>query len=405
MRILIVAARFPYPLYRADNLTVYRFIKYLAQRHEIDLAALDTTGDADRYTDELRPYCNEIRIARLTRVRSWWNSLRALASTQPLQLAYFYSPELDRTVRELVQATRYDLLYAHTIRAARYIDHFSDVPRVLAMQISMTLHYRRLRDHTTHWFWKHLYQLEHRRLRSYEPAVASRFSKVMLISGHDSTEIARTAPLGNVFYNPHGVDHETFSPDPAVEKEPYTMVFHGHMATMSNVDAVTNFCRSVFPAIRDAVPQAQLYVVGIKPPPSVVRLGNDPAITVTGFVDRPVDYIRKAWVSVDPLRVGAGQQNKVLEAMSAGLPVVATPVANEGIKAVDGENIVIAELGKDFADRVIELMNNEGQRVRLGNAARKFILDNWTWEKHLDELDQMFEELVGEHSEGNSLAG
>jgi len=400
MRILFVAPRFPYPLYRADSLTVYKFIRYFSQRHEIDLAALDTTGRAARHREALEPFCRDIRIVRLRRLHSYQNTFRALFGRQPLQNAYFHSPRLMSEVAGLMEKNHYDLLYAYTIRAAQYIEGCSALPRVLAMQISMTLHYRRLRDHTKHWFYKPIYWVEHHRLQPYEPAVASKFSRVMLISKHDADEIRKTAPLTNVFYNPHGVDVEKFSPDATVAKEPNTLIFHGHMATRSNVDAIVHFVQTQWPAIRKAVPDARLYVVGIRPPRAVVALGKaDPSVVVTGFVERPVEYLRKVSVSVDPLRVGAGLQNKVLEAMAVGLPVVATPVANEGIGAVAGENIEIARLDRGFTEQVITLLQNPSRCEELGRAARAFILEHWTWEHYLGQLERMFEQVVAEHKQ------
>ena len=145
------------------------------------------------------------------------------------------------------------------------------------------------------------------------------------------------------------------------------------------------------------MPDVTWTVVGTNPAPEVAALAADAAVTVTGRVPDLRDYLNRAQVAIDPLRVGAGLQNKVLEGMATGLPMVITSVANEGIQASHPDTLLIADEPDMFAQRVVELLQDADKRRRLGEAARAFIIEYWSWEKHFEDLETVLGELVLEH--------
>jgi len=117
---------------------------------------------------------------------------------------------------------------------------------------------------------------------------------------------------------------------------------------------------------------------------------------VTGEVPDPADYIARATVCINPMRAGAGMQNKLIEFLGSGKPVVATSVANEGIGGTAGEHLLIADAAEDFAAKVVHLLRHPEERARLGAAARAFILRSWTWEHHYYNLEADMLEALGE---------
>ena len=110
-------------------------------------------------------------------------------------------------------------------------------------------------------------------------------------------------------------------------------------------------------------------------------------ISVTGEVDDPADFIASAAVCVNPMQAGAGMQNKLLEYLAMAKPVVATSVANEGIGARPGEDLAIADDAEDFGTAVVGLLRDPDQRRQLGQAARAYVLRDWTWEGHFLKLE------------------
>ncbi len=393
MNIVIVAPRFPYPLDKGDRLTIYHMLRFFSQRHSVSLVCFLEPDQDAAWVEKVEPFCQEIVMIPLNRWRAYANCVGGVAGRTPLQLRYYDDPAMHRAVADVVERLQPDLLYAHTIRMGQYIEPYSPIPRVLAMQISMTLNYRRLAEQAKGLHERAFHTLEYRKVRAFEGEYAQRFDKVMLISPHDLRAIERDRPE-NVFYSPHGVDFEYFSPDESIVKEPSSIIFTGNMNYAPNVDAALYFYEEIFPLIRAAVPDVTWHIVGADPSASVQALGEDPAITVTGRVPDLRSYMNRASVAIDPLRIGAGLQNKILEGMAMALPMVVTSVANEGIQAVDQENILIADSAAEFADQTVRLLNDSRQRAQMGIAAREFIVNHWSWEGHFGKLEEMFLEIA-----------
>jgi polysaccharide biosynthesis protein PslH len=393
VKLVLVAPRFPFPLDKGDRLTVHHLVRYLGARHRVWLACFLEPDQDPGWVDELRPHCEEVLTVPLSRPRAYLNSARAVAGRTPMQVRYYADQRMHGLVNDLVARVRPDVLYAHTIRMGPYVVEHSDLPRVLAMQISMTLQYRRLAAETRGPV-RRFYDLEYRQLRGFEGPFARRFDRVLLISPHDLRAIERDPPEpSRVVFNPHGVDGVRFAPSPDTTKRPGTIVFTGNLAYPPNVDAARWFHDAIWPRVVAAVPTARWDVVGADPVPEVRAMAADPRITVTGRVPDLVPYLDRAEVAVDPLRIGAGLQNKVLEGMAVGLPMVVTTIANEGIQATPGEHLLVADEPEAFAAEVVRLLRDASLRARLGTAARHHILAAWSWEHHFADLEQVFEEL------------
>jgi polysaccharide biosynthesis protein PslH len=398
VKLVLVAPRFPFPLDKGDRLTVHHLVRHLGARHQVWLACFLEPDQDPAWVDGLRPHCEDVLTLPLSRPRAYLNSARAIVGRTPLQVRYYADPRMHRLVDTLVARVRPDALYAHTIRMGPYTVGHTELPRVLAMQISMTLQYRRLAAETRGPA-RRFYDLEYRKLRRFEGPFARRFDRVLLISPHDLRAIERDPPdPARVVFNPHGVDGVRFAPDPATEKRPGTIVFSGNLAYPPNVDAARWFHAAIWPRVAAAVPSARWDVVGADPVPEVQAMATDPRITVTGRVPDLVPYLDRAEVAIAPVRIGAGLQNKVLEGMAVGLPMVVTTIANEGIQATPGEHLLVADDEERFAAEVVGLLRDPALRARLGTAARSHILAAWSWEHHFADLERVVEGLVAERT-------
>jgi glycosyltransferase involved in cell wall biosynthesis len=174
------------------------------------------------------------------------------------------------------------------------------------------------------------------------------------------------------------------------------------MRTNTNVHAITWFAREIWPRIKQAEPSARLYVVGRQPAPEVVKLGELAGLTVTGEVASPADYIRKATVCINPIQVGAGMQNKLLEFLAMGKATVATTLANEGIGATPGRDLVIADTPEAFAEATLRLLRDPDRRLALGRSAREYVERQWSWEAQFTLLEEEFYRALGERRSGTS---
>jgi len=394
MKIIIVAQRFPYPLDKGDRLTIYHLVKFLSKRHKVTLITFKERSHDPAWDAELEPYCDRIETLPARAWRAYANCALGFFDSLPLQVHYSHDPAMKSLVDRVVKETQPDLLYAHYIRMGRYVLPHTTIPRVLAMQLSMTLNYERLAKNASTWFHRALFSTEHKKLVKFEADFARQFDQVMLISSRDLEAVNASPPLENVFFNPHGVDFDYFAPDVSVAKEENSIVFTGNMNYRPNVDGAVYFCSEILPLIKKSIPAVRVYIVGTDPTSEVEGLANDPAVTVTGRVPDLRQYMHQAQIAIAPMRIVAGLLNKVLEALSMELPMVVTPQANEGIKAKGGEHLIVADTTTGFANEVIKLLENADRRKQLGHAGREFVKREWSWDAHMEDLEQSFIELT-----------
>lgn len=402
LRIAVVYSRMPLPMTRADQHTVAHLIAYLSARgHSVDLFTLDTgepLGEMQRRW--LDTHCRKILSFPQGTVRSLLALAPALLRGLPLQVGWFRNRRQIAAVRAALATGDYDVGYAYYIRSAEALRGIAPAGATgrpatfLAMQLSQSLNTRRIAESSKRLRDRLVYSLERRLVRAYEARVWRDFSRTVLIGRRDVEEIRAACrergerEIDNVLLCAHGVDIDRFRPRPDLATEPATIVFSGVMKTNTNINAVAWFVRECWPAVKAAVPAAKLLVVGRGPPPEIVALGErDGAITVTGEVADPADYIALATICINPMQAGAGMQNKLIEFMAAGKAVVATPLANEGIGASAGEHLVEAANATDFAREVVALLGDPARRSRLGQAARAYIERHWTWERFFGELE------------------
>jgi len=392
VRLLVVGPRFPWPLDKGDQLTVFNMVKHFSRQHQV---ALVTFAEPNLPPDVMRrvaDHAERVKVVPHRRAAAYAGALRALFTGGVLQVGYHSSRRMARAVAKMVADFRPDVVYAHTIRMAPYLAALPN-PKVLGMQISMALNYGRLAGFARSPLWRLLYRLEAARARRYEPRITAEFDRCLLISEADAGALGPQRPV-NVVINPHGVDFDHFTSDGSVAEEPGRIVFTGNMAYPPNVDAVEWFVEEMLPRVQKRVPGASLWVAGADPSRRVRALGRHPGVEVTGRVPDLRPHMDRAQVGIDPLRVGAGLQNKVLEGMSMALPMVITSVANEGIGAVPGQHVVMADDAGTFAEEVACLLEDPARGSRIGAEARRFIVDGWSWEKHFADLERQLELLV-----------
>lgn len=392
----------------------YHLVKALAANgHEVTLATL-LTGDADRAAvEELSAIVHAVRSRPMPIVRSVWNCLRALPSSDPLQAHFSWHPGLAADVMALARDGGFDAVHVEHLRGVRYalavahaqtaagrsrppvvwdsVDCISDLFRHAAAQ-----------GRTPRVRWAA--RLELPRTERYETTVVQQFPRVLATSEADRQGllrlVGRTRDEGivrrlseRIVVVPNGVDLDHFAPTRAV-REPATLVMSGKMSYHANVAAVVRFAEDVLPRIRAVRPDVRLVVVGKDPAPDVVRLGAQPGIEVTGTVPDIRPYLQRATVAVAPIQYGVGIQNKVLEAMACGTAVVATPTAVEALGATPGRELAVASGPEATAAAVLELLGGPTAREAMGRAARQYVETHHAWRAIAARLVRVYEEAA-----------
>jgi glycosyltransferase involved in cell wall biosynthesis len=379
----------------ADAMTVDRLVRSLARRgHEVDLLCFVEDAAQERALRAgLGGACRRIETVQRPRWRSYASTARSLPRRLPMQAAYFLTAAMHARVAALVADGGYDLVYTHLIRMSEYTRRLP-LPKVLGLQISQALNLSRMVAHAADPLRKLFYLVEMAKVRPYEARVAADYDRVFLCGASDVEAIERTAPVPNAVICPHGQDVPPLERLRAARREPGTIIITGAMGTYTNVDAVTWFAMQAFPRVEAKLPDARLWVVGRSPPRAVRALARPPRVLVTGEVPDVYEWLCRAEVAVAPMRIGAGMQNKVVQAMASELPVVATRVANEGIGATPDEQILLRDDPEAQADEVVRLLRDPDLRRRLGRAGRAYVEAHWTWEAHFDRLERVLIEVT-----------
>jgi glycosyltransferase involved in cell wall biosynthesis len=177
----------------------------------------------------------------------------------------------------------------------------------------------------------------------------------LVVTEEEREHVQRDLPSARVEVVPNA--HEVVA-DVAPLEDRAGLLFVGGFEHLPNIDAVEYLVRSVMPLVRKQLGDVPLTIAGSKPTPAVLELASA-NVEVTGFVPDLEALLDRTRVMVAPLRYGAGMKGKVTQSLAQGLPVVTTSIGAEGLGAVDGRDMLIAEDPQAFADAVVRLYRDD----------------------------------------------
>jgi polysaccharide biosynthesis protein PslH len=399
LRAVFLCQRVPYPPDRGDRITTWHLLQHLlAQGAKIQLGCFREEARDDRAVAFLAERCAEVVAPRLHRASRKWTSLTGLLTGAPLTLPFFRSRELRAAMRRWCTPTPPDLVFVYSSSMAQFAlgDELKDCPRIMQfaeLDSDKWAQYARVSGPLGRW----IYGREARRLLAFEDKVARTFTRSLVVSDVERELFRERIPGVDPAVLPNGVDVVHFTSAGDAQRHAQTAIFTGVMDYEPNIDGVTWFVERCWPTLRQRHPDARLLIVGSKPVERVQALASAPGVTVTGRVETTPPWFDKAAVAIAPLRLARGVQNKVLEAMSMGLPVVSSPQAAQGLSdrglgdmppgaltIADGEQATIDGVDALFA---------APQRARaMGAAAAAWVRREWRWERVHERFDGILAE-------------
>jgi glycosyltransferase involved in cell wall biosynthesis len=191
---------------------------------------------------------------------------------------------------------------------------------------------------------------------------------------------------------PNGVDGDFFKP--VTDYDPDQISFVGRLDYFPNQQGVIDFANGAFPKIRARRPGARFIIVGAEPPPFIKALERIEGVTVTGTVPDVRPHVTKSALTVAPLFIARGTQNKILEAMSMGVPVVSSTPASKGVDAIAGEHLEVADSAPDVAEKCLQLMDSPERRRALSEAGLQRVRTHHSWKASMAKLDQILQRLT-----------
>ncbi|MBX2906311.1 MAG: glycosyltransferase [Taibaiella sp.] len=390
MKILFLANRVPYPPYRGDKLKIYNLATRLKAHHELHLLTFGQTEEDMGYKSKLEEVFKEVHLVYLPKWKSAMNCLAGAWDSKPLQVLYFQSAEMRRQLHALLAQHQYDAIHVQHLRMSPYLAARKDLARILDLPDAFSLYWERRKQVKRSLPIALFENMEQKRVLKYE-SILKDYNMSLVCSAEDKAYLEKQHGTDNLRLLPNGVDMTTFYPRNHDYSHNHTLLFTGNMDYAPNVDAVVYFTESVLPLIWKTHPQVKFVIAGQRPVEKVLALASD-KVVVTGFIkDLAVTY-NEASVVVAPLRFGAGTQNKVLEAMAMGVPVVCSNIGFAGLGINSGQGAIMQTDTAAFAQSVTELLDSEDKRRSVGLAGAEVIRTRFDWDIVAKELEGYFRE-------------
>lgn len=409
-RVLMLTHRLPYPPDRGDRIRSYNLLKLLSEHFEVGIACTSEESVWLQHHQLLSTIAERVVIQPISATYSKAKSALALAGGGAVTRNYYYRVGLAETIRQWHEQAPFDAVLTFCTGMIHYSRLLVPPPAGVngksnghAANEAPPRHVLDLVDvDSIKWgeYAKHswppkrwAYAAEARRLRRIEAGRYDHFDAVTVVSEAEAEAYNShvgghpcVVPVGN------GVDLEYFAPLEDVDSK--TLAFVGVLNYRPNVDGLVWFTRNVFGMLRKRVPDAKLLIVGRHPNQRVKDLGEHPGVQVVGSVPDVRTYLEQASAVITPLQIARGVQNKVLEAMASARVVVGSTAASQGIDAVDGEHLFVADTPGQWVDTIERIFTDSPLRQRVAAAARQRVETGYSWNQCLMPMVQL---LKGEH--------
>ena len=392
----------------------YNLLKTLVeQNHQVTLATLWGSEAERAHLKTLEEIGLNVLASPLSRLQSLRNCLGKLPTTTPLQAVYCWQPKLLYAIKALLATETFDAIHVEHLRGAHYGLALKNegVPIVWDSVDCISYLFEQAVDHSRSLFGKWITRLELGRTRQYEAWLVDQFDTTLVTSEIDKQALIRltnsqqpaaaTDRILDTTYESqsqiqnrikvlrNGVDQAYFKPN-GRQHDPETLVLSGKMSYHANITMALHLVQDIMPYIWAERPTTKVTIVGQNPPPAVQKLGIDPRVTVTGFVPDIRPYLQQATAAVVPSAYGAGIQNKVLEAMACGTPVVAMERATTALDLKPEQDLLVANESRTFAQQALRLLDDSALRRTVGLTGLKYVQREHTWSTIGVKLEEIY---------------
>ena len=391
--IIFVCQRVPYPPDRGDRITTWNFVRHLSDKYDIHLFCLASEKKELNKKSFLENYCKSVNIHYKSKWKSYLDiALTVLFSDKPLSNAFYFSKKIEAQINDLAKNENIELAYVYSSNVfshvfklkTKKVFHLADVDSEKWKSLSRSGAF----------LARPLYYLEFLRLRKWELECAKIATCSVLCTEKEKQLFSSAGASGDIYVIKNGVDTEYFRPDPEIKKEK-AIIFTGVMDYFPNIDAVLYFHNEIFQKIKKEEPDVKFYIVGRNPNRQVKTLSRkDANCIVTGYVDDIRPLMNKSMVFVAPIRVAQGIQNKILEALSMELPVVTNSEILHSLSAGEFGGLIVADTPEEMSRKVVELLRNAELRYKFSKSARQAVLESYSWDRQLQELDKMLNSII-----------
>jgi len=386
--ILMLSTRIPYPLTAGFRIKIYTESKYFKNDgYVVDLMYIGSLEEYNKYKEDLRVVFRHVyRIDRSKPEIAMNVICNIFKRDTPFQVALYKNNKFKNKFFEI--KNNYDFIIGNHIRTAEYLKLADPEKVILDLHDAISYNYKNAML-VVSGLKKLVYRIEYPRVLSYECRIVSEFPKIVIISEDDKKWLKQNgADIKNVCVIPTGVRDDIKDQKENYEKDEPSICFLGKMSYQPNADAVLWFAKNVLSTLEKRIPDIRFYVMGIEPSKEVYSLTKDSHIIVTGFIDNPYAVMKRCMATVVPIQNGAGLQNKAMESMLVGTPVIASPIAAEGLHADAGKTFLLAEKPAEYVEAFLKLYHKPDLRKQIGTAGRIHVLENFTWQSIAEKWEK-----------------
>jgi len=373
--------------------------------HTVSVFTLGSSKQDSRDAQLLMSRCAEVHYQTQPIVNSLLSCAAALPSHRPLQAVYSWNLRFAERMKNLLfgreSFAAFDVVHVEHLRGSQYGRYIKanapGIPVVWDSVDCISHLFRQASNQSGSAFSKLITSFELKRTEKAEGELMSVFDHVLVTSEIDKKAMLDLVPDGlypapiSVLSN--GVDLEYYRPRQDIQRDPETLVFSGKMSYHANISMVKYLVAEIMPKVWQRRPGTRLVIVGKDPSADVQNLTRNPLVTVTGTVDDIRPYLWKATVAVVPLVYGAGIQNKILEAMACGIPVVTTLRTTSSLQATPGQDILVADNPDVFASMVLQLIEGPHLQREIGNSGFRYVQKYHNWKQIALDLIRIYQKV------------
>jgi polysaccharide biosynthesis protein PslH len=381
----------------------YNLISSLTELgHEVDVFTVGSSDTDVQDAESLKAKCCNVYYQHQPVWQSLLNSTLAVTSSKPLQSVYSWHPRLAAQLKSQLNKRSYDVVHVEHLRGSRYGEFikskFPTVPVIWDSVDCISHLFKQAASQSLNFFGKFVTRFELPRTKKLEGNLICKFDHILVTSTSDRQALLELTPRGKyaspISVLPNGVDLEYFYPNVEVHREAETVVFSGKMSYHANISMVKYLVTEIMPRIWKTRPDTRLYIVGKDPSQDIKDLGNNPLITVTGTVDDIRPFLWRATASVVPLLYGAGIQNKVLEAMATGTPVVTTSKALSALHVQPGKDLLASNDPTEFSKDVLQLIEDQNLQQKISDSGVHYVRAHHNWISIASQLAKTYQQVL-----------
>jgi polysaccharide biosynthesis protein PslH len=389
MKILVALSRFPYPIDKGDKLRAYYQIRHLSEKHDLYIVCLTESMPSEEDINHIKQYCKELILIRHGVLKRVTNLFSSLFNSSPFQVNYFASEAMKDKISGLINKEKIDICYVQLVRLVENIPFGLQTSYYLDYMDAFSEGMKR-RHSFSNWYEKPLVSIEARRLGNYEQKVFDLFDGCSIISEADAVFFTKEQKQ-KLDVIPNGVS-EAFFVEGKSDKE-YDMIFTGNMNYHPNIQACKFLVNNILPQLKEEFPEIRVCLAGTNPHAEVSALAGS-HVTVTGYVTDISTYLASSKVFVAPLFSGSGLQNKLLEAMAVGIPVIATDLAALPLKAAPGKDLMVCSEEKQFVEAIRNLLVDKEKAALTGMSGRRFVKEHFSWQMNNKILEKSLFKII-----------